>query len=52
MNETGSRADASGPAGLPQLQLADWRAAKDTLHLYCQIVGKTRLATTPPGNQW
>jgi uncharacterized protein DUF5996 len=37
---------------LPELHLADWRPTKDTLHLYCQIVGKIRLATTPPRNQW
>ena len=32
---------------LPELHLADWRPTKDTLHLYAQIVGKIRLATTP-----
>jgi hypothetical protein len=37
---------------LPELHLADWRATKDTLHLYSQIVGKVRLATTPPRNHW
>jgi hypothetical protein len=37
---------------LPELRLADWRATKDTLHLYCQIVGKIRLATTTPRNHW
>jgi hypothetical protein len=37
---------------LPELHLADWRSTKDTLHLYCQIVGKMRLATTPPRNHW
>ena len=37
---------------LPELHLNDWRATKDTLHLYAQIVGKIRLATTPPRNQW
>jgi Family of unknown function (DUF5996)/Zn-finger in ubiquitin-hydrolases and other protein len=37
---------------LPQLHLADWRTTKDTLHLYCQIVGKIRLATTTPRNHW
>jgi len=37
---------------LPELHLADWRTTKDTLHLYCQIVGKVRLASTPPRNQW
>jgi hypothetical protein len=34
------------------LHLADWRATKDTLHLYSQIVGKIRLATSPPRNHW
>jgi len=37
---------------LPELHLADWRPTKDTLHLYCQIVGKIRLASTPPRNHW
>src|SRR5690349_13457390 len=37
---------------LPELRLADWRPTKDTLHLCCQIVGKVRLATTPPRNHW
>ena len=35
-----------------ELHLSDWRATKDTLHLYCQILGKVRLATTPPRNHW
>ena len=37
---------------LPELHLADWRPTKDTLHLYSQILGKIRLATTPPRNHW
>ena len=37
---------------LPELHLDDWRATKDTLHLYSQIVGKMRLATTAPRNHW
>jgi Family of unknown function (DUF5996) len=37
---------------LPELHLAEWRATKDTLHLYCQIAGKIRLATTAPRNHW
>jgi hypothetical protein len=37
---------------LPELHLADWRPTKETLHLYVQIVGKIRLATTPPRNHW
>jgi hypothetical protein len=38
--------------GLPPLPLESWRATKDTLHLYVQIAGKLRLATTPLRNQW
>jgi hypothetical protein len=31
----------------------DWSwCSKDTLHLYNQIVGKIRLATTAPRNHW
>src|SRR5690242_11120779 len=37
---------------LPALRIAGWRPTKDTLHLYAQIVGKVRLATTPPRNHW
>ena len=37
---------------LPELHLADWRSTKDTLHLYTQILGKIRLATTAPRNHW
>jgi Family of unknown function (DUF5996) len=37
---------------LPELRIADWRATKDTLHLYAQIVGKVRLASSPPRNHW
>ncbi len=29
---------------LPLLALEDWEPTKDTLHLWAQIVGKTRLA--------
>jgi hypothetical protein len=37
---------------LPELHLTDWRTTKDTLHLYCQIVGKIRMATAAPRNHW
>lgn len=37
---------------VPELHLADWRATKDTLHLYSQILGKIKLATTAPRNHW
>lgn len=37
---------------LPELHIARWRATKETLHLYAQIVGKVKLATAPPRNHW
>jgi hypothetical protein len=37
---------------LPELHLADWRATRDTLHLFTQVLGKIRLATTAPRNHW
>jgi Family of unknown function (DUF5996) len=37
---------------LPELHLSDWRATKDTLHLYSQILGKIRMSTTAPRNHW
>lgn len=37
---------------LPKLPLTDWEATKTTLHLWAQIVGKVRLASTPPRNHW
>jgi hypothetical protein len=37
---------------LPPLPLDDWEATKDTLHLWAQIVGKTRLALMPMRNHW
>jgi len=43
------RGDESWPPGLP---LAEWRATYDTLHMWLQIVGKTRLALAPSENHW
>jgi Family of unknown function (DUF5996) len=37
---------------LPPLPLEEWEATKDTLHLWAQIVGKIRLASTAPRNHW
>ena len=37
---------------LPPLPLEEWEPTKDTLHLWCQIVGKTRLAVMPMRNHW
>lgn len=39
-------------AGYPQIPLEAWRPTKNTLHLYCQIVGKIRLALHPRLNHW
>src|SRR5438045_4263160 len=37
---------------LPALPLADGEPTKDTLHLWSQIVGKVRMASSAPRNQW
>jgi hypothetical protein len=39
-------------AAWPPLPLADWRPTYETLHLWSQIVGKTRLALAPMQNHW
>jgi hypothetical protein len=36
----------------PEIPLEAWRPTKNTLHLYCQIVGKVRLAMHPRLNHW
>lgn len=36
----------------PALPLAEWRDTLDTLHMWTQIVGKTRLALSPMENHW
>jgi hypothetical protein len=36
----------------PVLPLADWRATYATLHMWSQIIGKTRLALAPMENHW
>jgi hypothetical protein len=37
---------------LPPLPLREWSATRDTLHMWTQIVGKTRLALAPMVNHW
>jgi Family of unknown function (DUF5996) len=37
---------------LPPLDFDEWEQTKDTLHLWAQIVGKTRLALMPMRNHW
>ena len=36
----------------PEIPLEAWRPTKNTLHLFCQIVGKVRLAMHPRMNHW
>src|SRR5258707_1535285 len=36
----------------PSLQIAGWQETRATLHMWTQIVGKTRLALAPPQNHW
>ena len=36
----------------PALPLAPWRDTYATLHMWMQIVGKTRLALAPMENHW
>jgi hypothetical protein len=37
---------------LPTLPYEEWEPTKTTLHLWAQIVGKVRMASTPPRNHW
>src|SRR4051794_3468528 len=41
---------ASGP--WPELPWQDWEPTISTLHMWLQIVGKVRMALTPPVNHW
>jgi Family of unknown function (DUF5996) len=41
-----------GHVDLPPLPLEAWQTTKDTLHLWAQIVGKTRLSLMPMRNHW
>ncbi|MEV4534505.1 DUF5996 family protein [Asanoa sp. NPDC049518] len=38
--------------GWPALPVAAWQPTRDTVQLWTQIVGKTRLALAPPVNHW
>ncbi|HEV2710027.1 MAG TPA: DUF5996 family protein [Edaphobacter sp.] len=42
----------TGKAAWPSLVWNEWAATADTLHMWTQIVGKTRLALTPLQNHW
>ena len=36
----------------PELKWEHWKETAETLHMWMQIVGKTRLALTPLQNHW
>jgi hypothetical protein len=40
------------PAEWPALPFAEWEKTCDTLHMWTQIVGKTRMALAPLENHW
>lgn len=42
----------SKESAFPPLPLEQWKATKNTLHLYLQIVGKIRLGLFPRQNHW
>src|SRR5439155_3889923 len=46
------RATMSRDPQWPDLPLSAWSETCDTLHLWTQIVGKMRIATTPLINHW
>ncbi len=41
-----------GARALPSLPLGEWEDTKETLHRYCQIVGKLRMECSPYRNHW
>ncbi len=42
----------TSPKAWPELPWETWKATADTLHMFLQIVGKTRTALTPVQNHW
>ena len=42
----------TGTPAWPPLPLAGWQDTYDTLHMWTQIIGKTRLALAPVENHW
>jgi hypothetical protein len=36
----------------PEISYQAWRDTKDTLHMYTQVIGKLRLALSPPEPEW
>ena len=46
------RHDGRDDAAWPPLQYDEWRGTLDTLHMWSQVVGKTKLLLCPWLNQW
>src|ERR1700759_4998809 len=46
------REGKNSPESWPALPLESWESPRATLHMWTQIVGKTRLALTPLVNHW
>jgi hypothetical protein len=44
--------NSAGMEVFPPMPLVQWRETKETLHRFCQIVGKLRLAASPRRNHW
>jgi Family of unknown function (DUF5996) len=42
----------NGASQWPELAFGDWAETADTLHMWTQIVGKTRMVLTPLQNHW
>lgn len=42
----------AGTSAWPALPLAGWRETYATLHMWCQVVGKIRMAKATPVNHW
>ena len=49
---TAVSAEAGRATTWPALPVAEWLSTRDTLHMWMQIVGKTRLALAPMQNHW
>lgn len=52
MRDFQSTATSDHPDCWPALPLASWKDTLATLHMWTQIVGKVRMALTPPTNHW
>ncbi|HXA37599.1 MAG TPA: DUF5996 family protein [Phenylobacterium sp.] len=49
---TSAGASAQSAADWPALAYDDWADTAATLHMWTQVVGKVRMAMTPPVNHW